>query len=93
MRVTSGFRLSPAVVGQVVRLGSPRDVLPRLFSEFSEDACPFTGALCHPMPHLRGGASRVTTWGRGSHMLSRPREGTGTYAPKAPSTIDAVVRT
>jgi len=74
-------------VGQVVRLGSPRDVLPRLVRES-------TRTLAHsPTPHVAPcrtsrRSPRWTTRSQGSHMLSHPREGIGARAPKAPFTID-----
>lgn len=87
--LAGGVQLSPFAsgVGQVVRLGSPRDVLPRLVSES-------TRTLAHsPTPYVAPRRTsrrspRWTTRDQGSHVLSHPREGIGARAPKAPFTID-----
>jgi len=91
--LAGGFGLSPfrqRHLGQVIRLGSPRDVLPRLFSESRRMLAHSPAPYVTPQRRFEEEPSKRMPRGLGNHVPSRPHEGTRTRAPKAPSTISAV---
>lgn len=90
LQVASGFASRQRQFGQVIRLGSPRDVLPHLLSEYRRMLAHWPAPCVTSRRRAEEEPSKRMPRGLGSDALSRPHEGASTRAPEVPSTMNTV---